>query len=102
MILELKQEKIYKFVWKNGGQSGIQTHGPRKGSPDFKSGLLNRSSTCPNKLAPPIRFERMTSELTAPCATSCATVEYSNGATGQTRTADPLITNQVLYQTELL
>jgi hypothetical protein len=30
-----------------GGEGGIRTHGPRKGTPVFKTGAFNRSATSP-------------------------------------------------------
>ena len=32
----------------SGGESGIRTHGPREGSPVFKTGVFNRSTISPS------------------------------------------------------
>src|SRR4051812_39045313 len=32
---------------KSGGEGGIRTHGPREGTPVFKTGAFNRSATSP-------------------------------------------------------
>ena len=37
----------YCFLWKIGGEGEIRTHGPREGTPVFKTGAINRSATSP-------------------------------------------------------
>ncbi|MEY4615831.1 MAG: hypothetical protein RJB66_791 [Pseudomonadota bacterium] len=36
------------FKYLSGGESGIRTHGPREGSPVFKTGVFNRSTISPS------------------------------------------------------
>jgi hypothetical protein len=53
-----------------GGEGGIRTHEPRKGSPVFKTGAFNRSATSPNtSLAPSLVHERDWSD-------QCSTVHH--------------------------
>src|SRR6188768_981993 len=35
------------IYWASGGEGGIRTHGPREGTPVFKTGAFNRSATSP-------------------------------------------------------
>src|ERR1700719_4580943 len=39
--------RFSKIYLSNGGEGEIRTHGPRKGTPVFKTGAFNRSATSP-------------------------------------------------------
>src|SRR4051812_27391170 len=39
---------------KDGGEGGIRTHGPRKGTPDFESGTFDHSATSPRPRFPEV------------------------------------------------
>src|ERR1700719_4613086 len=50
--------RFSKIYLSNGGEGEIRTHGPRKGTPVFKTGAFNRSATSPTGNPSTIRLPR--------------------------------------------